>query len=141
SLSQASRCYATSTSSPLRVVPLPGSAPLPLPGPRRSLVLASAISMAIAVLPLTLQPLRSRHRAIAGLCIVLLALGLPWLLPGWDPDLMSGGGFLYGPVYRSASGGQAHVRDLMHRRGEILFSREDGVGLVTVRRSPAGIHS
>src|SRR2546425_5959553 len=69
------------------------------------------------------------------------ALVLPWLLPGWDRELMSGGGFLYGPIYRSASHGGAHLRDLIRGRGEILFSREDGTGLVTVRRSPAGIQS
>src|SRR5439155_25584024 len=64
-----------------------------------------------------------------------------WVLPGWDQGLMSGGGFLYGPIYRSASGGGAHLRELIRGRGEILCSREDGTGLVTVRRSPAGILS
>src|SRR5439155_1236955 len=64
-----------------------------------------------------------------------------WVLPGWDQGLMSGGGFLYGPIYRSASGGGAHLRELIRGRGEILCSREDGIGLVTVRRSPAGILS
>jgi spermidine synthase len=137
----AGRLYAASTWGSVLGVLIAGFAALPLLGTRRCLVLASAASMGIAVLPLSLLPFRKRSAALGGLSLVILALGLPWLLPGWDPDLMSGGGFLYGPVYRSASGGQGHVRELMHRRGEILFSREDGVGLVTVRRSPAGIQS
>src|SRR4029077_18124180 len=104
-----------------------GFVALPLFGTRRSLILASSASMTIALLPLTLLPVRRRSLALGGLCLVLLAFGLSWILPGWDPDLLSGGGFLYGPIYRAASQGRGHLRDLMHRRGEILFSREDGV--------------
>ena len=137
----AGRLYAASTWGSVLGVLIAGFAALPLLGTRRSLLLASCASMAMAVWPLTLLPLRRRSLALGGLGFVLLALGLCIVLPGWDPDLMSGGGFLYGPIYRSASQGRGHLRDLMHRRGEILFSREDGVGLVTVRRSPAGVQS
>ncbi|MEE9293051.1 MAG: fused MFS/spermidine synthase, partial [Acidobacteriota bacterium] len=66
--------------------------------------------------------------------LVLLAL------PRWDRDVMASGGFLYGPVYRSAMG-QSGLPEVMRRRGEVLFERESGEALVTVRRSEAGVLS
>ena len=135
----AGRLYAISTWGSVLGFVLAGLVALPFLGARRSLVAASAVSMLIALLPLSLLP--RRKVAMAGGGLLFGALVLPWVLPGWDQELMSGGGFLYGPIYRSASGGGAHLRELIRGRGEILFSREDGTGLVTVRRSPAGIQS
>ncbi|MCZ6696359.1 MAG: fused MFS/spermidine synthase [Acidobacteria bacterium] len=66
--------------------------------------------------------------------LVLLAL------PRWDRDVMTSGGFLYGPIYRSAMG-QSGLPEVMRRRGEVLFERESAEALVTVRRSQAGVLS
>ncbi len=53
---------------------------------------------------------------------------------------MTGGAFLYGPVYRAALGRHG-LEEAIRRRGDLLYYREDGAGVVTVRRSPAGIMS
>src|SRR6185295_14917816 len=98
---------------------LAGFAMLPSLGARRSLVAASAASMLLALLPLRLTP--SSKRTMTAVGLVAGALIVPWLLPGWDADLMSGGGFLYGPVYRSASSGSLRLRELIRSRGDILF--------------------
>ncbi len=137
----AGRLYAASAWGSVTGFVLAGFLALPSLGARRSLVVASAASMLVALLPLSLPPRRRTVNGVAGACLVFASLVLPWILPGWDRDLMSGGGFLYGPIYRSASGAGGQVREWIHRRGEILFSREDGAGLVTVRRSPAGVQS
>ena len=134
----AGRLYAASTWGAVCGFVLAGFVALPTLGARRSLVAASSASMLLALVPLRLA--RAPRRGLAAACLIG-GLVVPWLLPGWDADLVSGGGFLYGPVYRSASGGSLRLRDLIRSRGEILFAREDGVALVTVRRSPAGIQS
>ena len=84
----AGRLYAASTWGSVLGVLIAGFAALPLLGTRRSLLLASSASMAMAVLPLTLLPLRRRSLALGGLGSVLLALGLSFILPGWDRDVM-----------------------------------------------------
>jgi spermidine synthase len=137
----AGRLYAASAWGSVSGFVLAGFLALPSLGARRSLVAASAASMLVALLPLHLPPRRRAVNGVTGACLVCASLALPWILPGWDLDLMSSGGFLYGPIYRSASGAGGQVRQWIHRRGEILFSREDGAGLVTVRRSPAGVQS
>lgn len=135
----AGRLYAASTWGAVCGFVLAGFVALPTLGARCSLVAASAASMLLALVPLRFAPAPRRALAAAGL--VTGGLIAPWFLPGWDADLVSGGGFLYGPVYRSASGGSLRLRELIRSRGEILFAREDGMALVTVRRSPAGIQS
>ncbi|MFQ5877968.1 MAG: fused MFS/spermidine synthase [Acidobacteriota bacterium] len=80
--------------------------------------------------------LRARLAAVAGIALPLALLALP----SWDRALVSSGGFLYGPVYRAAREGRS-VTEAMRQRGSILFERESGDGLVTVRRSRAGILS
>src|SRR5206468_5352964 len=134
----AGRLYATSTWGAVCGFVLAGFVALPTLGARRSLVAASSASMLLALVPLRLA--RAPRRGLAAACLIG-GLVVPWVLPGWDADLVSAGGFLYGPVYRSASGGSLRLRELIRSRGEILFAREDGVALVTVRRSPAGMQS
>ena len=81
------------------------------------------------------RPLRQALTTVLWLTpLVLLAL------PRWDRDVMASGGFLYGPVYRSAMG-RSGLPEVMRRRGEVLFERESGEALVTVRRSQAGVLS
>jgi spermidine synthase len=133
--------YAASSWGSVLGAVVAGFVTLPFLGTRRTLVLAGAAAILLALLPLARLPLRRRSTLFGGAGFILVALAVPWLLPSWDDDLMSGGGFLYGPIYRSASGERRDLSDLMHRRGEILLSREDGVGLVTVRRSLAGVQS
>ena len=137
----AGRFYAASSWGAVAGFTAAGFLALPLAGTRASLVAASVASMLLAIVPIFLHRGRRRPTWIAASCLVLGALLIPPALPGWDPDLISGGGFLYGPIYRSASGPGGDLAEAIRRRGEILLSREDGVSLVTVRRSPAGVLS
>jgi spermidine synthase len=141
--------YAASTWGSVGGVLLAGFVALPELGTRRGLGLASCGACLLSALLLVARPWLTiaespRRRAAVILPAALLILGAPLFaaaLPAWDPSLLSGGGFLYGPVYRAAFGTRGQVREAMRRRGEILLQRDGGEGLVTVRRSPAGILS
>jgi len=137
----AARLYAASTWGSVLGFVLAGFVTLPHLGTRRSLIAASTMSLVLAALVWRSRPARWSAVAAGALGLVVLALGISALLPGWETDLVSGGGVLYGPVYRAASGGRGRVREWMRRRGEVLYAREDGVGMVTVRRSPTGVLS
>ena len=137
----AGRLYAASSWGSVAGFVLAGFVALPGVGTRRSLLAASAVPLLLAIIPVFSLPMRRRRASIAALGLALGALLLPAFLPAWDLDLVSGGGFLYGPIYRSASGAGGDLGGAIRRRGDILFAREDGVALVTVRRSPAGVLS
>jgi spermidine synthase len=108
---------------------------VPRLGARRTLIAAALVTLLLALL---LAPRRRAARLPLYASPLLLLL-----LPGWDVAAMSAGGFLYGPLYRAAFGGPiAPARDALRqavaRRGRIVFEREDGDGLTTVRASPSG---
>jgi len=105
---------------------------VPRVGTRTSLALAGAAALLLCLL---LQP---RLRALP--ILATAAAGSLVALPAWDRDLISGGGFLYGPVYRAALADHP-LPEAVRARGEILFEREDGDGLVTVRQARSGILS
>ncbi len=148
----AGRLYAASTWGAVAGSLFAAHAGLPHLGTRGTLVGAS---LGAALLGATLlMPDRGRgvpaaaarpgRRPVqAGLAIgcAAAAASLAAMLPGWDRSVLSGGGFLYGAVYRGASMPRADLAGLMRRRGEILFYRDAGDGLVTVRRNPAGVLS
>jgi spermidine synthase len=105
---------------------------VPRVGTRTTLALAGAAALMLCLL---LQPrLRALPVLATAAALALIAL------PAWDHDLISGGGFLYGPVYRAALADRP-LTEAVRARGEILFEREDGDGLVTVRRARSGILS
>jgi spermidine synthase len=127
--------YAASTWGTVAGFLLAGFLLVPRLGARRTLVAAALV---LLVLGLLLAP-RRRVRTIPIFAAPLLLL----LLPGWNVGLMSAGGFLYGPLYRAAFGGpvvtaRAALQQAVARRGRIVFEREDGDGLTTVRASPGG---
>jgi len=121
--------YAASTWGSAIGFLLAGFLLVPHLGTRRCLALAGAAALLLGL------ALQWRPRPLAILATAAPAVLL--FLPAWDRDLISGGGFLYGPVYRAALGDRPLV-EAIRRRGEILFQREDGDGLVTVRRARSG---
>jgi spermidine synthase len=136
--------YALSTAGSVAGFLIAGFALLPQVGARRALTAAALTALALAValrVPAAggrgsaRGRLRDRLTAVAAGIAPLLLL----LLPGWDAASMSGGGLLYGRLYRDAGAGGfgAAVR----LRGEVLYERDGGDGLVTVRRNAAGILS
>jgi spermidine synthase len=130
----AGRVYAASSWGSMAGFALAGFALVPVLGTRRTLALAAALALVMAV---WLWPAPRRTRAaIAAAPLVFL------LLPGWDPGLMSSGAFLYGDLYRAViegrDAGGVGLREVIARRGEVLFQREDGDGVTTVRRAPQG---
>ncbi len=139
----AGRIYASTTWGSVTGYIAAGFLLIPTFGTNRTLALASVTALALsAVLASTRSltgpaPTGARRLApaiLAAAPLLLLALS------GWDRNLMTGGGFLYGPVYRAAAAREP-LRLAVRRRGEILFYADRGEGLVTVRRSPAGILS
>ena len=131
----AGRIYAASTWGTVAGFLLAGFVVVPRLGARLTLVLASAILLAVG------------GRLVTRLSLVRAALFaaplLLLLLPGWDRGAMSAGGFLYGPLYRAAFGetgapAGAALRQAVARRGRVVFEREDGDGLTTVREAPGG---
>ncbi len=144
----AGRLYALSTWGSVLGFLLAGFVLLPAWGTRAALVAASLGALLVAAGLTTACAAREatapRHRVPAAIApagaLALAAAALLALLPSWDRSLVASGGFLYGPVYRAALG-RNRVAEAMRRRGTILFEKDGGEGLVTVRRSAAGILS
>lgn len=134
SAAAAGRVYAASSWGSMAGFALAGFALVPALGTRRTLALAAALALLMAV---ALWPAPRHTRAAYALAPLALLL-----LPGWDPGLMSSGAFLYGDLYRAVMEGRdaggVGLREVIARRGEVLFQREDGDGVTTVRRSPQG---
>ena len=132
--SGAGRLYAASTWGTVAGFLMAGFVVVPRLGARLTLALAAAILLAIGAF---LRPRPLRRVPIFAAPLLLL------LLPGWDAGTMSAGGFLYGPLYRAAFGGaESPARTALAlavaRRGRVIFEREDGDGLTTVREAPGG---
>ena len=130
----AGRIYAASTWGTVAGFLLAGFVVVPGLGARLTLAAASGLLLAIGWL-LVPRPLRRAPLFAAPLLLLLL--------PGWDRGAMSAGGFLYGPLYRAALGGTgapagAALEQAVARRGRVVFEREDGDGLTTVREAPGG---
>ena len=140
--------YALSTWGSVAGFMLAGFVALPRWGTERTLIAAGTTACLLSVLLFLLGrsaggPLLRDGRATLTVSLVVLILASPLvagLLPRWSPTLMAAGGFLYGPLYRSAVGPDG-MRQVMQRRGPIVFMEESGDSLVTVRRSRAGILS
>jgi spermidine synthase len=127
--------YAAATWGTVAGFLLAGFLLVPILGARRTLAAAAILVLGLG---LVLRP-RRRGRAVPLFAAPLILL----LLPGWDVGAMSAGGFLYGPLYRAAFGGtaapaRATLQQAVSRRGRIVFEREDGDGLITVRQAPGG---
>jgi spermidine synthase len=128
----AGRIYAASTWGSVAGFLLAGFVLVPRLGTRRMLLAAAVTAL---ILSLALRPtLRPRR------LLVLLAPLALIVLPAWDAALMSGGGFLYGPLYRAAFPA-SRLEPAVRRRGTLLLAREDGDALVTVRQSATGVLS
>jgi len=142
------RAYAAASAGSVAGFLCTGFALLPRFGTQRTLVIAAAAGLVLSAILMsaagsapdatgragTRRPARWLLRAavlLAGAGAIVFVR-----LPAWEPAILTSGGLIYGPVYRAAGGdGPAGA---MRRRGEIIFQREDGAGIVTVRRSPAG---
>jgi spermidine synthase len=140
----ASLVYACSTGGSVAGLIAGGFVLIPGIGAERMLrgagLVALLLSMALLLARSTSEMKRPRpvHAATFGLLLLLSALLAA--LPGWDREVMSSGGFLYGPVY-GAAGDRRDLREMMRRRGELVFESEGGDALVTVRRGPTGVLS
>jgi spermidine synthase len=132
------RLYAASTWGAVAGFLLAAHAGLPCFGTRGTLLGTSVAAVLLGAALLVPDGFRG---AAPGIGCVVAALALAAALPGWDRSVLSGGGFLYGAVYRGASLSDADLAGLMRRRGKILFYRDAGDSLVTVRRNPAGVLS
>src|SRR6185436_20307479 len=111
---------------------------LPIAGTRLTLAAAAAGALLLAFLVGTAGAAGNAGRGRRALFAVApLAL---LLLPGWNAASLSGGGLIYGALYRAAAG-NAPLAETMRRRGDLVYARDGADGLVTVRRSPAGILS
>jgi spermidine synthase/tetratricopeptide (TPR) repeat protein len=136
--------YGASTAGSVAGFLLAGFVLLPSVGSRRTLAIAGLASLAVAaaLLRLAVPAAPAGRRLRRRLCALLLAVSVAGVATAsrtWTREVVSGGGLLYGPVYRAAGG--PRPAEAMRRRGAILYYREDGSGIVTVRRNPAGVLS
>ncbi|HUD72972.1 MAG TPA: tetratricopeptide repeat protein, partial [Dongiaceae bacterium] len=133
------RLYAASSAGAVIGFVAAGYLLLPIAGTRLTLAAAAAGSLLLAFL---LGGRRAAGNAMArGRQALLAAAPLVMvLLPGWSAASLSGGGLIYGALYRAAAGNTS-LADAMRRRGDLVYARDGADGLVTVRRSPAGILS
>jgi spermidine synthase len=137
--------YAASTWGSVLGFVLAGFVCLPAFGTQRTLAGAGVGALLLAAILIgarpRLDPAAGSRRGGRWLLAGAVAAAGPLLLLGlyrpWEREILSSGGFIYGPIYRRGSG-EARVPEAMRRRGEILYYREDGDSLVTVRRSRAG---
>lgn len=149
----AGRAFAASSCGSAAGFLLAGFVAVPSIGTRRTLA-ATAVAALLLATMMSLRGGRSGRAAPSGagaplrrpVTSALLGLTLVGgpllllLLPSWDRLQMSGGAFLYGPVYRAALGRHG-LGEAIRRRGKLLYYREDGAGVVTVRRNRSGILS
>jgi spermidine synthase len=113
---------------------------LPLLGARGALFAAAGLAPLGALLLTAAQPQPRRAAAIATAGVLLT--GAAFLLPGWDPQLMTSGPALYARSYHAAAAASDRpLAETMRHRGEIVFHREGAGADVTVRRSPTGVLS
>jgi spermidine synthase len=139
----AGRIYAATTWGSVAGFIAAGFLLVPSFGTSRTLALASATALFLSARLASARSLPGSSPAGPGRLAPVLLAAAPLLLlalPAWDRDLMTGGGFLYGPVYHAAAAREP-LRLAVRRRGDIVFYADRGEGLVTVRRSPAGILS
>jgi spermidine synthase len=103
---------------------------VPLLGLRGTILTLAAVgSVAAAGLAVSAGRLRRQSIVTAGAAAgVIAAL---FVLPRWDPELMSGGAYKYAPYLR---GGDLETGLLS---GELLYYKEGASGTVTVRRTAA----
>ncbi|HZN05104.1 MAG TPA: hypothetical protein VFD06_16080, partial [Candidatus Polarisedimenticolia bacterium] len=131
----AGRIYAASTWGTVAGFLLAGFVVVPRLGARLTLAVAAAILLVLGSWLVTRRRLLRAPLFAAPLLMLLL--------PGWDAAAMSAGGFLYGPLYRAAFGRTAGpareaLAQAAARRGRVVFEREDGDGLTTVREAAGG---
>jgi spermidine synthase len=136
--------YAASTAGSVAGFLLAGFVLLPSIGSRRTLALAGLGSLAVAALLLRLPRGaagvgRRFPRRVVAILLTASVILVAASSRTWRREVVSGGGLLYGPLYRAA--GWTRPAEAMRRRGAILYFREDGSGIVTVRRNPAGVLS
>jgi spermidine synthase len=137
--------YAASTWGSVGGFILAGFVCLPAFGTQRTLAGAGvgALLLAAALIGARpwIEPAADGRRGAGWLLAGAVAAAGPLILLAsyrpWEREILSSGGFIYGPIYRRGSGGEG-VTGAMRRRGEILYYSEDGDSLVTVRRSRAG---
>ncbi len=77
-------------------------------------------------------------RRIAAL--LLVATIVSGALPGWDPAVISSGPFLYGSMYRAATGSE-DLESILRSRGRVVYLSDGPHALVTVRQRDDGILS
>jgi len=113
---------------------------LPMFGARGALLVAAGLAPLGALL---LTAGRSGPRGgVATAAAGILMAGAAFLLPDWDPQLMTSGPALYASSYQAAAAASHRpLAETIRHRGEIVFHREGAGATVTVRRSPTGVLS
>jgi len=87
-----------------------------------------AATLAIAGFVAVLAASGSRRHTAAGVAVAGVAMTIVWLLPRWDRELLSSGGYKYAPYLSSDVD-----REALLRAGTLLFYQEGATATVTVR--------
>ncbi|MFQ5700347.1 MAG: fused MFS/spermidine synthase [Acidobacteriota bacterium] len=103
-------------------------------GSRRTLLASAFILTACVLLA------RPAPRARTGFAVMVALLLVAASSPGWSPELLSSGPFLYSPLYNAAAAepDAPALAQIMRQRGEVLYLAEGARALVTVRHLPSG---
>jgi spermidine synthase len=136
---QVGRLYAANTLGAIVGVLVSGLLLIPLAGTERTLLIAVAVNViaATAVLATSTSPRRSYRRAlIAAGCGFA---GLVWLLPPWNPLLLTAGPYLYSDRYAEIAAQKGiPLAEAMVEGRQLLFFKEGLHAAVSVTRSAEG---
>jgi spermidine synthase len=104
--------------------------------------LAAAAAVLLSLLALSARRTSPEDRARWPFALSVALLAGAWIIPRWDPALMTSGPLLYGAAYLRVGGAtSAGIAAAMRGRGDLLFHEEGPDVTVTVRRSTGGTRS
>jgi spermidine synthase len=111
---------------------------VPFVGLAATVKIAATINLAMAAVLLLRTPAGRWTAALPAAA----ALGGWFLLPAWDPQVMTSGSFLTGAAdVRSAKSFEQDLREYLHKDSELLATYWDSYGIVTLHRQQNGILS
>jgi spermidine synthase len=119
--------YAANTTGAIAGALLAGFVLIPLVGLQTTLRIGALASIAVSVVVLLLALASWHARAIAVGVAVAVAVGV-WTRGGWDPALLSSGGYRFAPAVAPDE------LEAVLTAGDMLFYREGPAGTVAVRR-------
>jgi len=132
--------YAANTLGAIAGSVIAGFCLIPWLGTRNSLLVAVGLNILAAIIILLHSPNITAHRRIAGaLATFVIAVSVWFLLPQWEPAILTSAPYLYADRYRSTSAKKGiDFGSAMKAGQQLLFFKEGLHALISVNRTDYG---